>query len=131
MMNTWRKWPLGECAHNLDDQKLLCPVCDQPLRIVDTVCKFCGDDLCVAICRHCRTQYATRQPAGKTQIVPADPMQELERKILSLQNEINTLKQEINSRKITPAQNDVNSQETQATEAESDSIMNKYRYLIG
>lgn len=86
--------PEGKEGHNVDHEKLTCPICSSRLIPAEIIYSDNSTELWYVECRTCRTEYLTRQPAGRLEVpkpITREYIFSLEQRISQLEEIINTL----------------------------------------
>lgn len=86
--------PEGKEGHNVDHEKLTCPICSSRLIPAELIYSDGNADLWYVECRTCRTEYLTRQPAGRLEVpkpITREYISSLEKRISQLEEIIATL----------------------------------------
>lgn len=81
-------WPEGREGHNVDSERLECPICFSKLTPYETICADEEAELWSFHCNYCRTEYLCTVPIGsvKAPMSQAEYIRLLEERIARLEN---------------------------------------------
>lgn len=117
-----KRLPQGKYAHNLDPERLLCPVCYRKLTPNEKLFENTNAEHWSLICTHCQTEYFSVQPIGRLHkpLSTSERIKALEERIATLENIIQKLMKQ-----------QPQSLSTQITEErKEENITSKYAFLL-